>query len=232
MFRPREFLDSLQNHFSFLFRAVEMNRGIPFTNMEFIPFPEDTMLRQTLQMQLWDYALEKESYECFHSLSLFTDTDILFNVLQLAIYHHQVHALVPLIACLERNHQKIQLGNIQCTQKNCKSCSQIRDQLLIYFAFEDDWLLVRNKLKEAKQKNLWIMWKPQLLLNPQTDVITKRILEKNKKGWTTVFFASLASMLWRRWIERQLHPSSSYVNNVLSKRFSNLFQKNIHRSHM
>ena len=69
------------------------------------------------------------------------------------------------------------------------------------------------------------MWKPQLLLNPQTDVITKKIFEKTKKGWNTVVAVTLASILWKRWIQRQLDPSSSYVNNVLSKRFSKLLSQ-------
>lgn len=227
MFRRQEFLQSFQNHFSFLFQAIQTRQGAAFTEMEYVPFPQDVFLRQNLLMQLWDHALEKESYDCFHTLSLYTDPDILINVFELALYHHQVHAIVPLIACLQRNNQFIQLGNVQCNQKQCKTCMHIREQLLVFFAFEEDWKLVRKKLREARQKNLWTMWKPQLLLNPQTDVITKKIFEKTKKGWNVVVAATFASILWKRWLERQLHPSSSYVNNVLSKRFSTLLQKYI-----
>jgi hypothetical protein len=225
MFSRREFLNSLESHFSFLFQAIKMNRGRPFTNIEYVPFPEDTMLRQTLQMHLWDTALENESYECYHTLSLYTDPEILQNALELAIYYHEVNAVIPLLACLQRQQPLyIHLGTIQCTNKQCKTCSSMREQLLNYFAFEEDWKLVRSKLKEAKQKNLYIMWKPQLLLNPTTDVITKRILQTNKKNWNYVLAATFASILWKRWIQRQLNPESSYVNNVLSKRFAKLIQ--------
>lgn len=227
MSNRRELLNSFETHFSFLFQAIKMNRGIPFTNIQQVPFPQDEFLRHTLQMQLWDTALEEESYECYHALSLFTDTEILPNALELAIFYHQLHAVIPLLACLERNHVFMQLGSIQCTQKQCKSCLYIREQLLRYFQFKDDWTMVRKKLAEARKKNLWIMWKPQLLLHPSTDVITRKIFERTKKGWSTVLVASIATIMWRKWIERRLEPSSSYVNNVLAKRFSKLIQQKI-----
>ena len=66
------------------------------------------------------------------------------------------------------------------------------------------------------------MWQPQLALNPATDVVFARIKAKTKSNWSRVAAAVACVTLWRRWVARRLHPDSSFVVDVLAKRWGAL----------
>lgn len=214
-----DFLEIIKSHFSPLFLAIEMNYGQPFTRLPSITFPEDEYLRQILQTELWEHALTFESYDAYHTLALYTDVDILGNILEMAVLHHQQNAILPLIACMERNHQSVAIGLIDCHEKKCRQCSYIRDQIVSFFPFSNCWTLVRSKLREARKRNIYTMWKPYLLTNPQTDAITRKIFKTTSKRWTQVLAICHMVTLWKRWLRYQLSPESRYVNHVLAKRF-------------
>jgi hypothetical protein len=85
-----------------------------------------------------------------------------------------------------------------------------------------DWALCRSKLLEARKRRLWTMWQPQIALNPATDVVFARIKSRTKRNWTRVMVAVVCVAMWKRWVERRLHPESSYVMGLLAARWTSM----------
>lgn len=221
----RQALQSLRYHFEEVFWALETDEGRPFTRMAALPVPQNEDWKYVFFMELWSTALESNSKEAFHALALFTPADMLDNVLSLAVQEHSSRAIVPLLACMERRdgwnrHNRLRL--IQCSQKRCGSCREVRSHLLKVFDLAADWELCRAKMQEARRRNLWSMWQPHLALHEATDVVFAQIKSQNRRNVTSFAAVVLAVVMWKRWIKRRLQPDSSFVLDVLATRWGSM----------
>lgn len=215
-----------RSHFSFLFDALERDRGRPFTALPSISVPVNENLQWMLMFELWSAALASNATDAFHTLTLYTHNQTLEHVLKLCVDAHAFGAVLPVVAKLERRDGEgllPRLGSIECA-RGCSECAGIRQNLLAFLSLDADWALCRAKMADARAKNLWTMHKPKLLLSADTDAVCRHILHVNRRGWTSVFAAVCAVRMWRQWVARRLDPESSFVMNVLSARFAHSCQ--------
>ena len=187
--------------------------------------PQHEGWRDVYILELWNTALDAQAHEALHSLALFTPEDLLENALELVVEAHEFRGVLALMGCLERRdgfnrHDRLRL--IQCRVPKCGECRAMRNSMLQFLDLAADWSLCRSKLREARVRGLWRMWQPQLALNPATDVVFARIKAKTKSNWSRVAAAVACVTLWRRWVARRLHPDSSFVVDVLAKRWGAL----------
>jgi hypothetical protein len=218
-------LASLRAHFQEVFETLETQSGRLFSHLAALPVPQHDAWRDVFFLELWSHAIDHNAHEAFHTLALYTPPELLEEAMALVVSAHEGNAVLPLMACLERRdgwnrHDRLRL--IQCRTSSCSECRGIRDHVLHFLDLDADWALCRSKLLEARKRRLWTMWQPQIALNPATDVVFARIKSRTKRNWTRVMVAVVCVAMWKRWVERRLHPESSYVMGLLAARWTSM----------
>jgi hypothetical protein len=210
-----EVIMAIRGHFPNLFEPLQREHGRYF-NADNIPRIMMGGMDRVLQLELWDFALEHRAYQAYHSLAILTDNDFLEEALYTSVQKHEFWAIASLIARLSAVTSDALLRHVNCAA-GCSDCSYIRSALIDQLDLKNDWAYVRRRIREAKTRNLWGMWRPIMHFSPNSDVILKRIEIKATRGWSKVFAAVFFIKLWRSWVQRQLDPDSSFVKKVAQR---------------
>lgn len=214
-----EVIQSIRAHFPEYFAVLRENDGAAFTHIAALRVPEDDTLHYLMKMELWAAALEAHADAAYHALALHSDEDVLNDALQLAVEAHDAHAVICILARLQSTQP--QLGRIQCSVMGCANCKSVRVMALRSLLLSPDWTLCRQKMTEARQRNLWTLWLPLLATNPATAETFAEIRQRSQKNWTSFAAAVVAVIVWRRWVLRQMEPGSRFVRAV-GRRFAAL----------
>ena len=177
------------------------------------PLVFEDYLQQYTMFSLWRRALENRSGDAYHTLALHTDDEELEDIMSLATSHHDFRAVHCLLARLWKFKKCRLMPFIACTLQQCPDCAMIRRRLLSLYphVFDKDFTFVRGEFAKARASNSVAMMIPILSLRPDTDVIVYSMQHTSKTLWRTLQFATMARILWKRWIEKQLHPDSNYI---------------------
>ena len=198
--------------FHILWNLLAVNGGGEISRIDDWAFEQD--LRAQAMFSLWRRALEKRAGDAFHTLALHTEDEELADIMYLAVGFHDFRAIHSLLARLWRLRTDRLLPFIHCNgMAACADCAMIRRRLVSLHAhvFAKDFEFVREQFRNAAQSNVRKLLFPILSLRNDTDAIVEDIQLKSKKFWRILQFATFARILWRRWIERQLHPDSRYI---------------------
>jgi len=210
------FLVAVRDHFLDYFEALEKENGRYF-NFDNLPRLQVDQMNRVFQLHLWDVALQEGAYHAYHNLAIITNDDFLGDALDMAVSYHEFCAVLSLCARIQRLYpQKRILPHIVCSD-SCGDCEGMRITLLKYAEFKADWDYTRERIREAKEKGLWMMRRPYMYFSSKTDAVMKQIDKNNRKGWNTVLTAVLIVRMWRQWMRRQVEPTSSFIKKIQAR---------------
>ena len=99
-------------------KAVKESKGQGLALINPWRFPANEPWKTKFFYDMWKSALEHDSSDGFHCLTLYTPQDNLEGALELAVSHHNAEAIVPLL-----NSYKV-FELCPCSQ-NCKKCEEV-----------------------------------------------------------------------------------------------------------
>ena len=80
-----------------LMKLVKESKGEGLAHINPWKFPANEPWKTKFFYDMWSSALEHDSSAGFHTLSLYTPPECLHGALEMAINHHSVEAIVPLL---------------------------------------------------------------------------------------------------------------------------------------
>jgi hypothetical protein len=82
---------------SLLLKTVKEEKGAGLAHINPWKFPDRDPWKTVFFFDMWSSALNNNSIDGFHTLALYTPLDCVDGALELAVHHHSVEALVPLL---------------------------------------------------------------------------------------------------------------------------------------
>lgn len=224
-----EFFSNLRQHYADVYRALETNSGRGFQDIRIGRMDYEAMER-ILWMDFWDVAIQRNAHVAFHDMAVRTPAHALIDIWNMCVQMHGVQAVLGLAPRIKRDilQNTVLLPNIHCMdEEQCTACEEMRyavfrrlDQIDMDNErqfLDDDYAAVRNCIALSRKQNLMIMRHPIYWTNYKTDIIYRHIYTTTRYNWNRLFFAVCVIKMWRRFIERQYHPDSKYIQKVKEK---------------
>jgi hypothetical protein len=217
----------VRQHYADVYASIENNtfQSVVIGRMD------NESIERILWMDFWDAAIQRNAFTDFHDMSLRTPAHCVIDVWNLCVQMHGIKAVVGLAPRFKREFVGTGplLPQIQCSDDGtrCEACAEMRYAVFQKLRqvpldnerdfLEDDYACVRAAMRRSRHQNLMLMRHPIFMLSYKTDIIYPNIYLKTKRYWNMVLFSICARALWRRFIERQYHPDSKYVQKIKAK---------------
>jgi hypothetical protein len=168
---------------------------------------------------------KEQSRELYHNLALGVPESALAEVLEHVVHLHDELALLPLLAKAKRVlfPDAPLLSQLNCVKRDCADCRGMRKYLVAVLRnhpdniLKDDYSSVRERVQASLRSNLYIMRRPLLWTNPNTDAVFQDIVLAARQRWKMFHFAVFARILWSRWLMRQMAPGSRFVTKLMQR---------------
>ena len=110
-----------------LLKLVKESKGEGLAAINPWKYPAKEPWKTKFFYDMWSSALEHDSTDGFHTLALYTPPECLVGALELAISHHSIDALVPLINAFK------DIPQISSCHPCCEKCPLVFSQTLKWF---------------------------------------------------------------------------------------------------